>query len=91
MAWFGLPGAGFHKAEIRKLYDKGGPFTATLVREPGNKQDPNAVRVDIAGATVGYVPKEFASAFHRLDGHRVPAEIQWGDGGALEVAIDVNI
>jgi hypothetical protein len=31
-----------------------------LVREPHNTYDPNAIRVEVAGCLLGYVPKEHA-------------------------------
>ena len=34
-----------------------------LVREPGNAHDPNAIRVEHEGQTLGYVPREFARAW----------------------------
>jgi hypothetical protein len=39
---------------------------ATLIREPGNRFDRNAVRVDINGLPVGHIPKEDAVSFHAL-------------------------
>lgn len=35
---------------------------ATLHREPGNPHDANAIRVDIHGKTVGYIPRGDAAA-----------------------------
>jgi hypothetical protein len=39
---------------------------AEIIREPDNKFDANAVRVEINGRTVGYIPREEAPAFHPL-------------------------
>ena len=39
------------------------PFTATLVREPRNKHDRNAVAVQHRGRTVGYFPKDEAAKY----------------------------
>ncbi len=39
---------------------------AEIVREPDNKFDANAVRVEIKGRTVGYIPRELAPSFHSL-------------------------
>jgi hypothetical protein len=39
---------------------------AEIVREPDNKFDTNAVRVEINGRTVGYIPREEAPSFHTL-------------------------
>lgn len=38
---------------------------ATLMPEPGNPHDKNAVAVQIGGSTVGYLPRSDAVAFHR--------------------------
>jgi hypothetical protein len=40
--------------------------TAELVREPRNPYDRNAVRVDIAGQAVGYLPRADAPRYHQL-------------------------
>lgn len=40
--------------------------TAELVREPRNRYDRNAVRVDIAGQAVGYLPRVDAPRYHQL-------------------------
>ena len=39
---------------------------AELIREPENKFDSNAVRAEINGRTVGYIPREEAPSFHAL-------------------------
>jgi len=39
---------------------------AQLVREPRNRYDRNAVRVDIAGQVVGYLPRADAPRYHQL-------------------------
>ncbi len=40
--------------------------TAELVREPRNRYDRNAVRVDLAGQVVGYLPRADAPRYHQL-------------------------
>jgi hypothetical protein len=40
--------------------------TAELIREPHNRYDRNAVRVDIAGQVVGYLPRTDAPSYHQL-------------------------
>jgi HIRAN domain len=40
--------------------------TAHLVPEPENAYDPNAVRVEIGGEKVGYVPRDLAAAYAPL-------------------------
>jgi len=39
---------------------------AEIIREPDNKFDSNAVRAEIEGRTVGYIPRELAPSFHSL-------------------------
>ena len=34
--------------------------TYALVREPGNSNDPNAIRVEVGGHIMGYIPKQLA-------------------------------
>lgn len=41
-------------------------FTATLVREPSNKHDRNAVMVRLEGSTVGYLSREDAIRYQPL-------------------------
>lgn len=38
-------------------------LTATLVAEPDNRNDPHAVRVDVVGRTVGYLPRSVAKLY----------------------------
>lgn len=38
-----------------------GEFEGTLVPEPDNEYDPNAIRVDVNGTKIGYVPAYIAS------------------------------
>jgi ribosomal protein L37AE/L43A len=41
-------------------------LTATLIREPDNPHDANAVRVDAAGLPAGHLPREDAPRFHAI-------------------------
>lgn len=41
-------------------------LTAVLVREPDNEYDPNAVRVEAAGATLGHLSRDDAPRFHAI-------------------------
>lgn len=76
---------------------------ATLVRETRNPVDPNAVRVEVDGLTVGYLPRKRAKSFHRLLNDaataRVPviarAEITGGwrngsDEGSFGIELDIH-
>ena len=76
-------------------------LTVALVREPGNQYDPNAVRVDAAGATVGYLSRDDAPRFHaitdRLAREVIPATCRamltggWNRGGADRGLIGIKI
>jgi hypothetical protein len=64
-----VAGESFYFENIKKLTKNrhGEIFvTATLVREPTNRFDRNAVRVEINGSPVGYIPKDEAVSFHAL-------------------------
>jgi len=50
--------------------ERGGALVADLIPEDGNPHDPKAVRVDILGRTVGYLPREDARTFRRRLGAR---------------------
>jgi hypothetical protein len=62
--------------------------TAVLVPEPQNKYDPNAVAVNVDGATVGYLPREHAASYSPVllalaatgVAVSVPARVWWGSG-----------
>ncbi len=62
-------GESFYTDNLKKVTrNRSGEFfvTAMLVREPSNRFDRNAVRVDIYGLPVGHIPKEDARSFHAL-------------------------
>jgi hypothetical protein len=60
------PLAGFRHYEAPNLFAEIKPGDAlALVREPANPHDPNAVRVDWRGATLGYVPRSQNNAVAR--------------------------
>lgn len=64
-----IVGESFHTKAISKVVKgKAGEHwkTATLVRDPKNRYDANAVRVDIGGRTVGHIAREEAVAYHSL-------------------------
>ena len=48
-----VAGVSFRREAIEKIATS----TANLVPEPDNKHDPNAVRVEVGGLHVGYVPR----------------------------------
>tara|TARA_B100000965_G_scaffold226064_1_gene189250 strand:+ start:368 stop:1165 length:798 start_codon:yes stop_codon:yes gene_type:complete len=68
--------------------------TAELIREPRNRHDRNAVRVDAGGQTVGYLPRGDAPRFHavlrglRKEGRRASARaLVVGMGGNYGVKL----
>ena len=50
-------GAKFHDGAFDALFKAEGGDVAELVREPGNKFDPNAVRIHVGGVMCGFVPR----------------------------------
>lgn len=76
---------------------------AQLVREPRNVHDRNAVRVDVGGRPVGYVPREIAPRLHHvldhLTAHGFPATCRaeltggwsrgWHDEGSIGCELHV--
>lgn len=59
-------GESYRQDTIAKLARARSPLVAELVREPSNQHDPNAVRVDIRGETVGYIARGDAASLHPL-------------------------
>lgn len=53
----GLAGFSFTSDLAHRMLVCGKLLKAVLVREPDNQYDPNAVRVDVNGVKVGYVPR----------------------------------
>jgi hypothetical protein len=92
-----------YKREISKAVggrDGEHQLRALLQREPTNKFDPNAIRVVINGATVGYVPRaetsDLQSLLQRAESQGlsivVPARVYWSsqDGGMGSVSYDLE-
>jgi len=68
-----VSGESFHEREIRSLFasrlDESGAeiqTQASLIPEPNNQFDPNAVMVLVAGNHVGYLPKEIAADYRKV-------------------------
>ncbi len=58
-----IVGSRFHKGADEQLaaMDRSSEFAISLVREPGNSHDKNAVAVYSAGVHLGYVPRQDAA------------------------------
>lgn len=59
-----VAGESFYRAALERVVASGGqsrPLSATLLPEPDNPYDRNAVRVEIEGEMVGHLPREFAA------------------------------
>jgi len=77
---FGLRvvGASHYQPAIRSFYGAG-ELDATLTQEPENPYDPNAIRVEIGGKTVGHLDRDTAAYFsdwiktRRYEGKRFKA------------------
>ena len=66
---FAVLGVSRYRAALEKLCDagQGDPRTvdALLIPEDNNARDRNAVRVEVQGRTVGYLPPELAEAYRK--------------------------
>ena len=63
-----VAGVVHHVVELGKVFGRTdealtADMPATLVRDPRNKYDPNAVEVRIRGVLAGYLPREIAAAW----------------------------
>jgi hypothetical protein len=91
------PLAGFQYHEGERLWPRLRPGQpVTLVREPGNRFDPNAVRVDWQGEKLGYLPRrENAAVSQMMDrGERLTGRIaHLGEGPWPweRVSLDVHL
>jgi hypothetical protein len=51
-------GESFYQDNIRRVAMRG--KNVDLIPEPGNPHDKNAIRIDVDGRTIGYIPRESA-------------------------------
>lgn len=72
-SYFGeVRGESYYQDELEQIVggrtEDGANFRciAELVPDPANSHDPNAVRVEIAGLTVGHIPREHAPKFRAI-------------------------
>jgi hypothetical protein len=108
IAWGSLhsvAGESYRQEELRQVLAAAaddGPgrlVTAQLVREPTNPHDPDAVRVEVGGAHVGYLPAALARSSHGLvdalhqSGRPATcrAELTGGTGGKPNVGITLHV
>lgn len=92
--WFGTRVAGATHGEFRNdlhLLEHG--LILTLVREPKNPHDPNAVRIDLDGKKVGYIPSTQAPIINKLLhlGYPVIASVDVVDKAQRLVLIELAI
>jgi hypothetical protein len=96
--WVGIVGESGYQEAIRLVIDKQGrEVLASLVPEPGNADDPNAVAVMIQGRTVGYLSPDLAMKYGALLGSRptpmtCPAILNGGESDQpfLTVVLDFS-
>ena len=63
-----IRGESHYQPQLRALQRRSREWTAVLVREPGNRYDPNAVAVHIDGQCIGHLAREDAAELApRLD------------------------
>lgn len=91
------PLAGFRHGEAAEVWqDLRGGDRLTLVREPANTFDPNAVRVEWRGRKLGYVPRrDNAALAWAIDrGETLHARIsktEWHPNPARRIAFEVFV
>jgi hypothetical protein len=73
--FMGVAGESYRQSALSSLISAGGPFLATLIPEPTNPHDNNAVKVLVNGRHVGYLKRETASQFGRaIAAERAPVQ-----------------
>jgi hypothetical protein len=76
----------YQDALAASVDDHGRAVIAQLVAEPSNKYDRRAIRVDVGGRTVGYVPKDTTDVWHpvlaSMKGQPVTARAIINGGGS---------
>ena len=98
-SWIGIVGEAGYQEVIQKAIDgQGRQALASLVPEPGNVDDPNAVAVRIDGHTVGYLSPDLARKYGALLSSRptpmtCPATLNGGewDRPYLTVVLDFSL
>ena len=63
--YLGIVGESHYQDALFRISRSGTTCEATLVPEPANPFDPNAVAVYIEGMVVGYIPRSHARKYHR--------------------------
>jgi hypothetical protein len=95
-----IVGESFYGKAIREVIamtGKGADLWASLIPEPENPYDPNAVKVVIQGKHVGHLSREVATVFlpvarriHELGCDAQCAAVIGGGGGVNSVALDLG-
>lgn len=63
---------------MRKLYKEGPVHKGSLVREPDNEHDPNAVMVQVGGKPIGYVPREASGDIGEIIPYIIRTSVELG-------------
>ena len=79
-------GESFYQDNIRRVALRG--KHVDLVPEPGNTHDKNAIRVDVDGRTIGYIPRESAKEARE---HQWKAVIATVNSGRLATGVVLGI
>lgn len=63
-----IAGLRHHKRAVAELLDGEDDFygSCDLVPEPDNEVDPNAIRIEVDGELIGYVPAKMCEKIHKL-------------------------
>jgi hypothetical protein len=81
--------------DLKGSCDKDLRVTATLVPEPGNKFDAMAVRIEINGRTVGFLPRTLASSYLLDTSCECAAQITGGceleNGTKADFGVSLNL
>lgn len=82
-----IAGLYHHKTAVKAVLDGEDYFSGPcqLIPEPNNKVDPNAIRIEINGRHVGYVPAKMCESVHKIIPQIVScsADIETNDDGDL--------
>ena len=86
---FKVAGLSHYWENYRGVVDPEGDLTVSLVPEPDNEYDPNAIRVLLNGVHVGYVPKDKTAEVKSIlpDAHELAGHVELNDDFWEDVVI----